>query len=105
MVKYLVVVTLSVVSTVSMAQGDSFKAQTLKDYRGRCQEVLTEKGYSPHRIEKVCDCEVNVVDEDFSTFSLIFMAAKAATGEDMKSDSRVFELKEKIEACRKPGNN
>ena len=101
MVKYIIAIILSVVSAVSMAQGESFKAQTLKDYRNRCQEVLTDKGYSPVLIEEECTCEVNVVDEKFSTFSLMLLAAKGMVGNDMKSDPQILELREKLKECRK----
>lgn len=61
---------------------------------------MTEKGYADEDIKTVCECEVKVIDENFSTFSIMLFLAKKGVGLDPVEKEKAIEVRRKIKACR-----
>lgn len=100
MKRSIALVIIYLISTVVTAENNSFKESTLNDYNNRCNEVLQKKGYSDSIRTKECDCEVNVINNNFTTFNLMIMGAKKLAGKEVLKKESIAEIKEKLNRCK-----
>lgn len=77
-----------------------FRQSVLSGYEGRCKQVLATKDYLDSEIRSECSCEVAVINADFSTFELIAIDAKKATGVDPIPEESIAELRRKLQTCK-----
>ena len=77
-----------------------FKADVIKGYKQRCMEVLTSKGYSNTEIARECNCEADIIANNFSTFELIISSAKSSVDQAPISEQKTEELKQKLQSCK-----
>lgn len=88
------------ISAVAIAENSSFRESTLDGYNKKCNEVLKRKGYSESVITKECECEVNVISNNFTTFSLMLMGAKNLAGQEVLKKEDITEIKQKLNKCK-----
>ncbi len=78
---------------------ESFKDSTLAGYMDRCVKVMSQKNNDSTLVSKVCGCETEVIDENFSTFELIIAAGKQKSGIDPMDKGKIKDLTSKIKQC------
>ena len=78
----------------------SFKYSILTGYKDRCENVMSQKGNDSALISKVCNCETEVIDENFTTFELIITAGKQKSGLEPMDKEKIKDLKAKIKQCK-----
>jgi len=79
---------------------ESFKDSILAGYKDRCINVMSQKGNDNTLISKVCNCETEVIDENFTTFELIITAGKQKSGLEPMDKEKIKDLKVKIKQCK-----
>jgi hypothetical protein len=79
---------------------ESFKNSILSGYKNRCVQVMSQKENDKAFITKVCNCEAEVIDENFTTFELIITAGKQMSGVEPTDKEKIKELKVKIKQCK-----
>lgn len=79
---------------------ESFKDTILSGYKDRCVKVMSQKKSDQAFISKVCNCEAEVIDENFTTFELIVTAGKHKSGLTPIDKEKINELKVKIKQCK-----
>lgn len=85
------------------------KKDVLAGYEQRCHAVLPQKGYSPEETQKACDCQLQVVDQNYDKLAFIReMGMKKQQGLPISSEeaeklkSASVGVKSKLAVCRKP---
>jgi hypothetical protein len=101
MKKYLIICFIAITYNSVFADDAGFKEQTLRDYEGRCKEVLGQKGFQQKLINLECACEVEIIDKHFSTFKLLIMGAKAVAGKELLSEEETKVIKLNLSECKK----
>jgi hypothetical protein len=79
---------------------ESFKDSILAGYKNRCVQVMSQTENDHTFISKVCNCEAEVIDENFTTFELIIAAGKEKSGLEPMDKEKIKELKVKIKQCK-----
>ena len=80
---------------------EEFKESVINGYKNRCIEVRTKNGQNENDVRSVCNCEASVLNDNFSTFQLMMVAAKNMANKPLLSEEDVREFKQKIKLCEK----
>jgi hypothetical protein len=84
----------------AVAEQEGFKEEVLGGYVARCTEVLTEKGYERDKVVKECECERNIVDEEFTTYSLLIAARNGGSGEPDIDKEKLEQIRIRLKTCK-----
>lgn len=73
----------------------------INGYKNRCIEVQTKNGKNEKMVRAVCDCEGSVLNDNFSTFELMMIAAADKSNNPLLSKEKTRDFMHKIKACEK----
>ncbi len=74
----------------------ALKTQTLQDYKDRCTQVLTNKGYTSSEVSKRCSCEVEVLNNNLKDEQYLAMVQRAFSQKSIFTKKELDSLKTEL---------
>ncbi len=82
--------------------GDSFRSSMIKGYKKECIKVNTENGLDSEKVIALCDCEAKVMDENFTTFSMMMLSIRGLV-RDKPSEAELRDIRRMLSDCATHG--
>jgi hypothetical protein len=83
------------------AAASGFKDDVAAGYKDRCIEVRTNKGQDKYFVLSVCECEANVLKDNFTTYELLMADARKQQGKEVLTKEQVIDFRKKLKSCSK----
>ena len=79
------------------------KASFVSGFRNMCVDVQTKAGKSAEDIAKICNCQAEVADANYSTLKLIGFIQIGLYDKKMVTEQERIDIRKKLSACSNLG--